>query len=346
MNKRIFFQHWAWLCSVALFLILFSCGLWCYRIIWAPNFFATKPVYIYIDEDKDWGKLCAQLVDSADCMHIHSFRLLSDWMNYSGHLRTGRYRITPGMNNLEVVRLLRSGHQEAVRLTFQSSRTLDELAERVSSQLMLSGNDLLQMTNDSVWCHSMGFTRQTIAALFIPNTYEVYWNISPKGFMARMQKEYNAFWNEERKEKARQIGLTPIEVSTLASIVEEESAMTDEYPIIAGLYLNRLKAGIPLQADPTVKFAVGDFSLRRILNKHLEIDSSYNTYKYAGLPPGPIRIPSIQSLNAVLNYQKHRYLYMCAKEDFSGRHNFAVSLAEHNRNANRYRAALDRRKIY
>ena len=164
--------------------------------------------------------------------------------------------------------------------------------------------------------------------------------------MARMQKEYNAFWNEERKQEARQIGLTPIEVSILASIVEEESAMTDEYPIIAGLYLNRLKAGIPLQADPTVKFAVGDSSLRRILNKHVETESPYNTYKHTGLPPGPIRTPSIQSLNAVLNYQKHNYLYMCAKEDFSGRHNFAVSLAEHNRNANRYRAALNRNKIY
>ena len=164
--------------------------------------------------------------------------------------------------------------------------------------------------------------------------------------MARMKREYKAFWNASRQEKAQAAGLSPVEVSVLASIVEEESAAVDEYPVIAGLYLNRLKAGIPLQADPTVKFAVGDFSLRRILDKHLEVDSPYNTYKYAGLPPGPIRIPSIQALEAVLNYTKHRYLYMCAKEDFSGRHNFAVTLAEHNRNAARYRSELNRRKIF
>ncbi len=346
MSKRIFFQHWAWLCGVALFLILFSCGLWCYRIVWAPNFFAEKPVYVYIHENKDWDDLCRQLEDSAACMHINSFRLLADWMNYTGHLRTGRYRIEPEASNLEVIRMLRSGHQEAVRLTFQSARSFEDIAERIDDQLMLNADDLLRMVRDSAWCSAMGFTPQTIAAMFIPNTYEVYWNISPKGFMNRMQKEYRAYWNETRMEKARQIGLTPVEVATLASIVEEESAATDEYPTIAGLYLNRLKAGIPLQADPTVKFALGDPSLQRILTKHLEIDSPYNTYKHPGLPPGPIRIPSLQSLNAVLNYQKHHYLYMCAKEDFSGRHNFAVSLAEHNRNAQRYRAALNRRGIY
>ena len=211
---------------------------------------------------------------------------------------------------------------------------------------MLKGDTLLRLMNDSAWCASMEFNRQTIVAMFIPNTYEVYWNVSPERFMARMKREYKAFWNASRQEKAQAAGLSPVEVSVLASIVEEESAAVDEYPVIAGLYLNRLKAGIPLQADPTVKFAVGDFSLRRILDKHLEVDSPYNTYKYAGLPPGPIRIPSIQALDAVLNYTKHRYLYMCAKEDFSGRHNFAVTLAEHNRNAARYRSELNRRKIF
>ena len=200
--------------------------------------------------------------------------------------------------------------------------------------------------NDSTWCDSLGFTRETIPALFIPNTYEIYWNVSPERFMARMKQEYNRFWTEERRKKAEALGLTPVEVSTLASIVEEESAVADEYPTIAGLYLNRLKAGMPLQADPTVKFAAGDFALQRILDKHLAIDSPYNTYKYAGLPPGPIRIPSIRAIDAVLNPAHHRYFYMCAKEDFSGRHNFAATLAEHNRNANRYRAELNRRKIY
>jgi UPF0755 protein len=163
--------------------------------------------------------------------------------------------------------------------------------------------------------------------------------------MQRMIREYNNYWSESRLVKAKDIGLTPVEVAILASIVEEETAVVEEFPIVAGLYINRLKRGIPLQADPTVKFAVGDVTLQRILFEHLEVDSPYNTYKHVGLPPGPLRLPSIQGLNAVLNYTKHKYLYMCAKEDFSGRHNFAVTLSEHNRNANRYRAELNRRRI-
>jgi UPF0755 protein len=181
--------------------------------------------------------------------------------------------------------------------------------------------------------------------MFIPNTYEVYWNTPAEKLIERMKREYDVFWNNDRRRKAENIRLTPIEVSILASIVEEETAAPDEYPIVAGLYLNRLYKGMMLQADPTVKFAVGDFSLRRILNRHLEVDSPYNTYMYAGLPPGPIRIPSPKSIDAVLNHTVHNYLYMCAKEDFSGRHNFAVTLKEHNKNAEKYRAELNRRGI-
>ena len=346
MNKRFFIQHRSWICGVALALILFSCAVWCYRIVWMPNFFPEKPTYIYIDEKTGWGDVCRLLEDSAACQHISTFKLLAGWMKYPPHVRTGRYRIDPRMDNLALVRNLRSGHQEATRLTFHNIRTKEELAERIDSQLMLHGIDLLVRMNDSTWCDSLGFTRETIPALFIPNTYEIYWNVSPERFMARMKQEYNRFWTVERRKKAEALGLTPVEVSTLASIVEEESAVADEYPTIAGLYLNRLKAGMPLQADPTVKFAAGDFALQRILDKHLAIDSPYNTYKYAGLPPGPIRIPSIRAIDAVLNPAHHRYFYMCAKEDFSGRHNFAATLAEHNRNANRYRAELNRRKIY
>lgn len=181
--------------------------------------------------------------------------------------------------------------------------------------------------------------------MFIPNTYEVYWDMNVEKLLKRMDKEHKAFWNQSRLAKAEEIGLSPLEVSILASIVEEETAVNDEKPTVAGLYINRLKRGIPLQADPTVKFAVGDFTLKRILHKHLETDSPYNTYKVAGLPPGPIRMPSIIGLNSVLNYQKHDYIYMCAKEDFSGRHNFATNLAQHNANARRYQNALNRRGI-
>ncbi len=346
MNKRFFVQHWIWISCIAITLILFSCGLWVYRIIWAPSFFPEKPVYIYIDETKDWNKLCSHLEDSASCTHIRWFKFLSSWMNFKGKLKTGRYQIDPEMNNISVIRKLRSGDQDAVHLTFIGSRTKEDIVERIDKQLLLKGEDLLRMMNDSVWCASMGFNRETIVSMFIPNTYQVYWDITPDKFMARMKREFNSYWNQNRVQKAKEIGLTPIEVSILASIVEEESAAVEEYPLIAGLYINRLKKGMFLQADPTVKFAVGDSSLQRILNKHLEIDSPYNTYKYVGLPPAPIRIPSTRGLNAVLNYTKHHYLYMCAKEDFSGRHNFAKTLAEHVRNAAKYQAELNRRKIF
>ena len=314
-------------------------------MILAPDFEPRKTVYVYIDEKKDFGDLCLQLVDSAGCRRIGSFKQLAGMLKYPANMRTGRYAVEPGMNNLALLNNLRRGHQEATRVTFNNIRFKQDLAERLAGQLMIGEDDLLPLLADSVYCASLGFTPETILALFIPNTYEVYWNISAEKLMQRMQREYKNFWSDTRLAKAKAIGMTPVEVAILASIVEEETAATDEYPIVAGLYLNRLQRGIPLQADPTVKFAVGDFSLQRILFEHLEIDSPYNTYKHAGLPPGPLRIPTIRGLDAVLNHMNHNYLYMCAKEDFSGRHNFAVTLAEHNRNANRYRAELNRRKI-
>jgi UPF0755 protein len=210
---------------------------------------------------------------------------------------------------------------------------------------MLSAGDLMQRLTDTAYCASLGFNTETVKAMFIPNTYEVYWNISADRLISRMKREYDAFWTEQRLAKAKAIGLTPVEVSVLASVVEEETAVAAEYPVVAGLYINRLRRGMLLQADPTVRYAVGDFTLRRILFAHLETDSPYNTYIYSGLPPAPIRIPTMMGLDGVLNHAKHNYLYMAAREDFSGRHNFAVTLAEHNRNANRYRAELNRRNI-
>ena len=190
-----------------------------------------------------------------------------------------------------------------------------------------------------------GYSQETFPALFIPNTYEVYWTMTPAQFVARMVKENDRYWNMSRKDKAKAQGLTPIEVITLASIVDEETNKDDEKPIVAGLYLNRLHRGMLLQADPTVKFALGQFELRRILYAHLNVDSPYNTYKYAGLPPGPIRIPSMAAIESVLNPTKHNYIYMCAKEDFSGYHNFASSLTQHNANARRYQQALNQRGV-
>jgi UPF0755 protein len=333
--------------SVLIFicLVLIGVGGWCYRLLWASNFVLDKTFYVYVDSRKDFKDLCLQLKDSAGCTRIGHFKQLAHLLDYPNNMRTGRYAVESGMSNLQLLNNLRRGQQTATRITFNNVRLKEDLVKRLTDQLMMEKEELLYFLNDSAYCDSLGFTTETIHTLFIPNTYEVYWNISARKFMQRMIREYNNYWSESRLVKAKDIGLTPVEVAILASIVEEETAVVEEFPIVAGLYINRLKRGIPLQADPTVKFAVGDVTLQRILFEHLEVDSPYNTYKHVGLPPGPLRLPSIQGLNAVLNYTKHKYLYMCAKEDFSGRHNFAVTLSEHNRNANRYRVELNRRRI-
>ena len=210
---------------------------------------------------------------------------------------------------------------------------------------MLDSIELAEFTKQTIYISRIGYTKETLPSLFLPNTYEVYWDIKPERLMIRFMEERRKFWNNERLAKAEKLGLTKEEVATLASIVDEETNNNEEKPIVAGLYLNRLKRGIPLQADPTVKYALGDPTRRRILNKDLEVESPYNTYKNTGLPPGPIRIATTQALESVLNYKKHDYLYMCAKEDFSGTHNFAKTLGEHNANARRYQQALNARNI-
>ena len=260
-------------------------------------------------------------------------------------IKAGRYRLRDGMNNNELINMLRSGNQSPVQFTFNNIRTLEEFSEMASRQLELSSEELLSYIQNPDTIVPFGFTPATVIGMFIPNTYEIYWNISTSDFLKRMYKEYERFWNKQRMEKAEAMGLSPIEVITLASIIEEETVKPEEYPVIAGVYLNRLKRGIKLDACPTLKFALGDFTITRILDRYLEIDSPYNTYKYAGLPPGPIRIPSIQGLESVLNYAHHNYIYMCAKEDFSGTHNFAATLSQHMANARRYQQELNRRKI-
>ena len=264
---------------------------------------------------------------------------------FSVHPRTGRYRVSPNMTCLQLFRLLRNGTQEPMNLVIPTSRTMDRLASVLSQSLMVDSAEIAQALTDSSYCDTHGYSTATIPALFIPNTYEVYWDITVDKLVERMERENNHFWTAERKAKAEACGLTREEVATLASIVDEETANDGEKPIIAGLYLNRLRLGMKLQADPTVKFAVGDFTLRRILGKHLLTESPYNTYRVFGLPPGPIRIASIAGLEAVLNHVEHPYLYMCAKEDFSGTHNYARTLAEHRQNARRYIKALNERGI-
>lgn len=329
---------------IALLAIGLGAAIYGYNVI-STGFNIDKTVYIYIDQDKDYDKVVKQLTDSAKIEHIGNFNIVASYRSYPKSVRTGKYAINPEDNVWDVVSKLSRGLQTPTRITFNNVRLKSDLVTRLSEQLMFDEEELSAYLDDSTRTQALGFTPQSIISMFIPNTYEFYWDVSVEKFVERMKKEYDNFWTTARKDRAKQIGLSPLEVSILASIVEEECMFSDEYPIVAGLYINRLNRGQLLQADPTVKYAVGDFSLQRILFKHLEIDSPYNTYIYAGLPPAPIRIPSIKGLDSVLNYTVHNYLYMCAKEDFSGRHNFATNAAQHGRNRAKYIAALNQRGI-
>ena len=301
--------------------------------------------YVYIDEDDNVDSVFAKLQPYGKTHGMYGLRTMVRHTNYSDHIRTGRYAIEPDMSILNVLRRLKNGQQAPLMLTIPESRTMDRLAAVLGKKLMLDSITIIQAVTDSNFCRKWGYTTATIPALFVPNTYEVYWNVSLSALMQRMQREHDAFWNDTRRQAAKAVGLTPNEVVTLASIIDEETAVAAEKPTIAGMYLNRLRRGMLLQADPTVKFALGDFTLRRILNRHLEVESPYNTYKQPGLMPGPIRVPSLQAVEAVLHPAQHDYLYMCAKEDFSGTHNFATTLAEHSQNARRYQQALNQRGI-
>ena len=339
-RKRIFI----WIASITLLLIV-AIAAFLYSLVFKP-IELTEEVYIYIDEERDYETVVDQLKEKVELPNEDVFRLLADRMNYPNMVKTGRYAIDDGMTMPDLIRRLRSGSQSPINLTFNNIRTMESLAGRLSSQLMADSTSILNVLNDTSVAASYGFNEQTFGAMFIPNTYEVYWDTSIESLINRMKKEYDAFWNTDRRAQAEKIGLTPLEVTTLASIVEEEATYADEYPIVAGLYINRLNRGMRLEADPTVKFAVGDASLRRILFKHLEVESPYNTYKVDRLPPGPIRIPSTSAINATLSPAQHNYIFMCAKDDLSGRHNFAVTHAEHARNARAYQRALNERGIY
>lgn len=322
-----------------------ACAGTIYHYFFATPFQLTETTYLYIDRDDNIDSVYHKIIVTGQPKQMFGFEYQAEKNNYAEHIRTGKYAIKPGDNMRYLYRRLSMGYQTPINLTVGSVRTLDRIARNTGRQLMIDSLEVARLLADTTYIRSIGYTKETLPALFIPNTYEVYWDMSAEDFMQRMVKENKAFWNEKRMKQAEAIGLTPIEVSTLASIVEEETANAAEKPMVAGLYINRLKRGMLLQADPTVKFSMQDFALKRILYKHLEVDSPYNTYKYAGLPPGPIRVPSFQGLESVLNYTKHNYLYMCAKEDFSGTHNFATNSAQHAANARRYQQALNRRGI-
>jgi UPF0755 protein len=296
------------------------------------------------------GSSYEQILDTLESKLVIKNRKVLEWVakkkNYPGLIKPGRYIIDKDLTYNGLINLLRSGRQTPVRITFNNIRTLNQLAGRIGNQIEADSSQIINFLSADSNFSSAGFTKDNIIALFIPNTYEFYWNTDAIRLYIRMLKEYRLFWDDQRLKKAKEKGLDPKEVAILASIIDDEVAIPDEKPRIAGVYLNRLKRGIPLQACPTIKFALNDFTITRVLYKHLQTDSPYNTYKYRGFPPGPIGCPSIEGIDAVLNAEEHDYLYFAAKADFSGYHNFSRTLAGHNHYAALYQKELNKRKIF
>lgn len=327
--------------------VLITVFVYAYQLFFTPNILVEKEdAVLYIPENASIQNVSDSLRKHEYLEELIPFMFVSKLMKYHENVKSGRYLLRKNMTNVEVVRLLRSGTQEAVKVTFSHARTLEDLAPIITKNLACTSDEFLKEIHGDAMLQTLGFDTATVKSMFIPNTYEMYWNSDAKDLLHRMKYEYTKYWTKKRLDKAERLGLSQLQVSVLASIVQAETIKGDEKPKVAGLYMNRLNRNMLLQSDPTVVYAVQDFTIKRVLNKHLEVDSPYNTYKYSGLPPAPINVPSIQSLDAVLNMEKHKYLYMCAKEDFSGYHNFAKSLSEHNRNAARYQRALNKKRIY
>ena len=297
--------------------------------------------YIYIPSGSQMEDLIDSLNSCGRIKNINNFRKAATIEKFKNNVQPGRYKIVEGMSNRVLVRLFKLGLQTPLNLTISGNiRSMERLSAIISSRIESDSLSVLRILNDKKVIDSLGFDSFSFPGMFIQNTYQIYWTTKPRDLILRLHREYNVFWNETRRNKAMQIGLTPKEVTTLASIVIQESNLKQEHPVIAGVYLNRIKNGIPLQADPTIKFALNDPTIKRILYKHLEINSPYNTYKNRGLPPGPIVLPSPDVIDSVLNYSKHNYLYFCAKPSLDGSHSFSVSLEQHNRNARLYHNAI------
>lgn len=313
-----------------------------YAILFPNTSIQDEDTYLYISDDDQFEDVLEQIKDKSLLINDFTFKVLAKQIKYDQKIRPGRYKITPGMSNFILLRKLRGGKQDPVKLVINNIRTKEQLAGRLSSMIMADSLSIINALNDSVFLKQYDLNPYNAVIFFIPNTYEVFWDTDTKELFDRMKKEFNAFWNEDRLTKAAAIPMTQTEVMTLASIVEEETNKKKEHPIIAGLYINRLKINMPLQACPTIRFALNDYTINRVLIRHLQVKSPYNTYKNKGLPPGPIRLPSPTTIDAVLNYEKHDYLFMTAKETLNGEHNFAVTYTEHSINAKKYQQELNR----
>ncbi|MCF0202685.1 MAG: endolytic transglycosylase MltG [Bacteroidaceae bacterium] len=323
-----------------------------FAIVWLVYYFLFTPLSgtgkeekLFIDRDDTFDSVMTKLKPIATTVGQSGFATVARHLDYDENIKPGMYILDTNIGALNFVRKLRNGRQDALMVTVPVVRTVYDMARKLDGKLLTDSAEYIKVFTDSVIISSLGYTKETFPSIFIPDTYDFYWTDTPEKLLKRMAKEHDKFWTDERRAKADAIGLTPDQVATLASIVDSETNIDSDKPKVAGVYLNRLKQGMKLQADPTVKFAVGDFTLRRILFKHLTIDSPYNTYKYEGLPPGPICVPSKAGLDAVLNPDKHDYVFFCASPAFDGTHIFASNSEEHMRNARAYQDALNKRKI-
>jgi UPF0755 protein len=333
---------------VLLIIVAAGAGYYLYKIIFDPNVWTPKGeiVSITIPTGSSFEDVKQILYQNGLIIHRKNFEWLAQKKNYPNTVKPGLYQFKNGMNNNELIDLLRSGEQSPVNVTFNNIRDIYQLAGVIDRQIEADSISIVNLLTDSVFISRMGLNRSTVSTIFIPNTYEFYWNTSAKKFVSRMHEEYQKFWSGERSNKAGLMDLRIDEVITLASIVEKETNKNDERAMIAGVYYNRLESEWRLQADPTLVYALGDFNITRVLNEHKKIDSPYNTYAHLGLPPGPICIPSIASIDAVLNFKKSDYMFFCARDDLSGYHVFAKTNRGHSQNAKKYREALNSRKIY
>lgn len=330
--------------SLLILLVVAYFGFKVYQIVFTPNTnFSEEKVTVFVPTNANFEEVKA--IVSPYIKDMDKFETLANRRGYSTEVKAGKFELTKNMNTNSIVSALR--RSVPVRVTFNNQERLENFAGRISSQIEADSMQLLQAFKDPKFLEENGFTEETVFTLLLPNTFEFYWDTSAEKFRNQMAKEYFRFWNDERKAKAEKLGLTPIEVSILASIVHKETAKVEERPRVAKVYLNRMNIGMPLQADPTViyayKLAANDFNqvIKRVYYKHLEVESPYNTYRNTGLPPGPIFMSDVNAIDAVLNPEQHDFIYFCASVERFGYHEFATTLEQHNVNARKYAAWLN-----
>ncbi len=329
---------------IILIIALGFTGLNYYLKYFGPNVTGNRE-YLYIRTGATFNDVFDTIKKDGMVKDSTTFYWSAKNMNYIDRVKPGRYHLHEGMSNRKLINMLASGTQEPVTVSFHDLRLKEQFAGFISKKIEPDSVAILRLLDSASFVQQYGFTTENVYTMFLPNSYQMYWNTSPEKFFKRMYANYEKFWTPERKQKAAEINLDTIQVSILASIVDAEALHDEEMPTIAGLYINRLKKGMKLESDPTVIFAENDFTIHRVLLRYLSINSPYNTYLHTGLPPGPIMMPSVNAINAVLYYQRNNYLYMCAKADFSGDHAFATNVADHLINAHKFQQALNERNI-